>query len=45
MANESDQRINQLKTEVADAQEKDEEHETVLEEETQVIYNTAKDFH
>ena len=45
MANESDQRINQLKTEAADAQEQEEEQEMVFKEETQVIDNTTKDSH
>ena len=45
MANESDQRINQLKMEAADAQEQEEQQEMVFEDETQVMDNTTKDFH
>ena len=45
MANESDQRTNQLKMEAADVQEQEEEQEMVFKEETQVIDNTTKDSH
>ena len=45
MADELDQRINQLKTEAADTQEQEEEQETVFKDETQAMDNIAKDFH
>ena len=45
MADELDQRINQLKMEAADAQEQEEEQETVFKDETQAMDNIAKDFH
>ena len=46
MANESDQRINQLKLEAASAQEQDEEHEIVFDDDaTETMNNTSEDFH
>ena len=44
MANELDQRINQLKMEAADAQEQEEEQETVFNDDTQTVDNTDLDF-
>ena len=44
MANESDQRINQLEIEAADVQEQEEEQEIVFDEDTQIIDNTTSDF-